>query len=129
MSWYVDSSAILKLIFTEKETAALDKVMGNQYVTSMISRVEVNRSVNRINISLLNVASDVLNQFRFSEVSVTILRIAEHFGPQITLKSIDAIHMATVITLGENIEGMITYDKQLAKNAYNLGIKVLSPGA
>jgi hypothetical protein len=37
--------------------------------------------------------------------------------------------MATVITLGENIEGMITYDKQLAKNAYNLGIKVLSPGA
>ena len=66
MSWYVDSSAILKLIFTEKETAALDKVMGNQYVTSMISRVEVNRSVNRININLLNVASDVLNQFRFS---------------------------------------------------------------
>ena len=95
----------------------------------MISRVEVNRSVNRINISLLNVAYDVLNQFRFSEVSVTILRIAEHFGPQFTLKSLDAIHMATVITLGENIEGMITYDKQLAKNAYNLGIKVLSPGA
>ena len=95
----------------------------------MISRVEVNRSVNRININLLNVASDVLNQFRFSEVSVTILRIAEHFGPQKTLKSLDAIHMATVITLGENIEGMITYDKQLAKNAYNLGIKVLSPGA
>ena len=82
--------------------------MGNQYVTSMISRVEVNRSVNRINISLLDVASDVLNQFRFSEVSVTILRIAEHFGPQITLKSLDAIHMATVITLGENVYGEST---------------------
>jgi len=49
LSWYIDSSAILKLIFTEKETLALDKVMNNKMVTSTLTRVEVKRAVNRIN--------------------------------------------------------------------------------
>jgi hypothetical protein len=45
------------------------------------------------------------------------------------LGSLGAIHVATTLLLGERIEGLITYDKQMAKNAKKMGINVLSPGA
>jgi len=54
--------------------------------------------------------------------------VAENFAPEITLRTLDAIHVATVMSLEGTIEGLITYDKQMVRNAQLLGIKVLSPG-
>lgn len=128
MSWYIDSSAILKLIFTEKETPALDKVMSNKMVTSTLTRVEVKRAVNRINSTKSKVANDVLAQLQYIELDSQTLNLAEAFSPDVTLRTLDAIHVASVLRISEAVQGIITYDKQMIANAEKMGIKVLSPG-
>ena len=128
MSWYIDSSAILKLIFTEKETPALDKVMNNKMVTSTLTRVEVKRAVNRINSTKSKVANDVLAQLQYTELEPQTLNLAEAFSPDVTLRTLDAIHVASVLRISEAVQGIITYDEQMIANAEKMGIKVLSPG-
>ncbi|CAN2169380.1 PIN_MT3492-like domain containing protein [Candidatus Nanopelagicaceae bacterium] len=128
MSWYIDSSAILKLIFTEKETPALDKVMNNKMVTSTLTRVEVKRAVNRINSTKSKVANDVLAQLQYTELDSQTLNLVEAFSPDVTLRTLDAIHVASVLRISEAVQGIITYDKQMIANAEKMGIKVLSPG-
>ena len=129
MSWYIDSSAILKLIFIEKETAELDKAMKNRMVTSAITRVEVKRTVNRINPKMIFVADDVLAQIETLALEQKVLNFAEAFNEDVSLRTLDAIHVASALLISGSIGGMITYDKQMAKNASRMGINVLSPGA
>ena len=129
MSWYLDSSAILKFIFAESERSALLKIITSSPVSSEIARVEVKRAVSRIDPSKVGLASEELAKIRFVDVSKSVLLFAENFSSSMTLKALDSIHVATAAVLGESIRGIITYDKQMAINARNLGMVVLSPGA
>jgi len=45
-----------------------------------------------------------------------------------TLRSLDAIHVAAALVLGEDLAELITYDRQMAAAAETLGIAVASPG-
>ena len=128
MSWYIDSSAILKLLISEKESIALAEFLDAPAKTSAISRVEVIRSLNRISPEEVADGQAVLSRFELIPVSSPILILAENFPAEITLKSLDAIHVATVVFLNKTIRGLITYDKAMIKNAKELGIKVASPG-
>ena len=60
------------------------------------------------------------------EIEEDIFLRAESYGPEITVKASDAIHLATAEALSSLIRGLITLDKQMAKNADRLGLKVLS---
>lgn len=128
MSWYIDSSAILKLLISEKESTALAAFLDAPVKTSVISRVEVICSLNRISPEKIAEGQAALSRFEMTPVSSPILMLAENFPVSITLKSLDAIHVATVIFLNKSVKGVITYDKQMIKNAKELGIKVVSPG-
>ena len=128
MSWYIDSSAILKLLIFEKESTALAQFLDVPVKTSAISRVEVIRSLNRISPEKIAEGQAALYRFEMIPVSSPILSLAENFPAVITLKSLDAIHVATVVFLNKTIRGLITYDKAMIKNAKELGIKVVSPG-
>ena len=97
-------------------------------MTSVISRVEVIRSLNRISPEKIAEGQAALSRFEMTPVSSPILMLAENFPVSITLKSLDAIHVATVIFLNKSVKGVITYDKQMIKTAKELGIKVVSPG-
>ena len=128
MSYYLDSSAILKIIFQEDESAALAKFITEPAITSSISRVEVLRTVQRIDHSRVQLAQSELAKINIVEPIPSILTIAENFSHEVTLRSLDAIHVATVIFLSTATRGLITYDKLMAKNAEQLGLKVLAPG-
>ena len=128
MSWYIDSSAILKLLIFEKESTTLAQFLDVPVKTSAISRVEVIRSLNRISPEKIAEGQAALYRFEMIPVSSSILSLAENFPAVITLKSLDAIHVATVVFLNKTIRGLITYDKAMIKNAKELGIKVVSPG-
>ena len=56
-----------------------------------------------------------------------VLSIAESIV-QSSLRSLDAIQVASVIFLSPKNNTLITYDKNMAKEARLLGIKVESPG-
>ena len=129
MSYYLDSSAILKIIFQEDESAALAKFITEPAITSSISRVEVLRTVQRIDPSRVQLAQSELAKINIVEPIPSILTIAENFSHEVTLRSLDAIHIATLIFLRSATRGLITYDKLMAKNAEQLGLTVLAPGS
>ena len=129
MSYYLDSSAILKIIFKEDESAALVKHITEPAITSSISRVEVLRTVQRIDHSRVQLAQSELAKINIVEPIPSILTIAENFSHEVTLRSLDAIHVATLIFLSTATDGLITYDKLMAKNAEQLGLIVLAPGS
>ena len=129
MSWYLDSSAILKYIFAEPERPALVKALTSQAISSELARLEVKRVVYRMQPKNITLANEELARISFVMVSDQVLRIAEAFTGNVALTTLDSIHFATALTLGEGIEGIITYDKQMITNARKMGIKVLSPGA
>ena len=128
MSWYLDSSAILKLILAETESKALVNFLSEETITSTISRVEVIRTLNRIYPLSVIKGKEILSNFLLTPMNPAILSSAENFPESITLRSLDAIQVATVIFLDKSVEGVVTYDKQMIKNAKELGIKVASPG-
>jgi predicted nucleic acid-binding protein len=129
LSYYLDSSAILKIIFQEDESVALAKFITEPAITSSISRVEVLRTVQRIDHSRVQLAQSELAKINIVEPIPSILTIAENFSHEVTLRSLDAIHVATLIFLSTATDGLITYDKLMAKNAEQLGLIVLAPGS
>lgn len=129
MSWYLDSSAILKYVFAEPERPAMIKALTSQAISSELARLEVKRAVFRINPKDIELANEELSRINFVSISNQVLTVAESFTGSVTLATLDAIHVATAITLGHQIEGIITYDKQMISNAAVMGLKVLSPGA
>ena len=98
-------------------------------VTSTLTRVEVKRAVSRINSTNLKVATEVLAQLQYTDLDSQTLNLAEAFSPDVTLRTLDAVHVASVLRISDAVEGIITYDKQMIANAERMGIKVLSPGA
>jgi len=44
-----------------------------------------------------------------------------------TLRSLDALHLATAIEIGDDLEGMVVYDDRLIEAARAASITVLSP--
>ena len=128
MSWYADSSALLKLLIIENESVALTDFIDFTIKSSVLTRVEVIRTLDRIAPEKITEAQKILDGIDLTPVNPTILSMAENFTPSISLKSLDAIHVASVLFLGTAVEGLISYDKQMIKNAKDLGIKVISPG-
>jgi predicted nucleic acid-binding protein len=129
LSWYLDSSAILKFIFAEPERPALVKALTSPAISSELARLEVKRAVYRMQPKNIALANEELARINFVTLSEQVLSIAEAFTGNVTLATLDSIHVATVFTLGDKVEGIITYDKQMISNAKTMGIEVLSPGA
>ena len=122
----MDSSAILSVIFNEGNVQNISRALAGNMVTSELSRVEVLRNVTKTEESLLPHAQELLDQFDFIGMSTLILQRAAYFPVEITAKTLDAIHLATAETLSSIVDGIITFDKQMAKNAEKLGLKVFS---
>ncbi len=129
MNWYLDSSAITKLIFRENESLELRKFLSGPLTSSRISKLEVRRAVARVAPRQSIFTNEVLEDFNLVPLHEEVLQIAENFPKEITLKSLAALQVATVIYLGTKIAGLVTYDKQMRANAEMLGIQVASPGA
>ncbi len=44
-----------------------------------------------------------------------------------TLRSLDALHTATALNLGDDLDAMVTYDERLGLAANSNGIAVIAP--
>mgnify|MGYP002084621353 FL=1 len=43
------------------------------------------------------------------------------------LRSLDALHLASALGLGDDLEGVVTYDVRMAEAAKALGLTVVAP--
>ena len=128
MRWYIDSSAIIKLIKPELETKTLLQQLPRAITTSQLSRVEVIQTINLNFAELLEDAYDILSDIPMIAVDHSVLLAAENLPAFIKLRALDSIHMATAFSMKSEIEGVITYDKEMVKAASALGFKTMSPG-
>ena len=128
-SLYLDSSAVLKFVFAEPESAAAKKEIIGVLYSSELVRVEVVRAVLRIAPELMERALLVLSKIRIIKIKSAVLVQAERLPSHVSVRGMDAIHLASANTLGRLGQTIVTYDKNMAKAALDLGFKVQSPGA
>ena len=130
MPFYLDTSALVKLVVAEPETEALRRwleVEGRAPVSCDLARTELLRAVRRAAPERTLRARSVLD-------SVTILAVTtevfEHAGrlELRTLRTLDAIHLAAALMLGDELEGMVTYDDRLAGASEANGVLTVAPG-
>jgi len=125
---YLDSSAIVKLAVREPESAALRRLLRRRrpLVSSALARTEVARALLPLGPSALRLGNDVLARIELVRVNDRILSAAGTLLPT-DLRSLDAVHLATALELGEDLARMITYDARMAAGARALGIALASP--
>jgi len=128
ISWYFDSSAILKIIFRESNWSQVSLYADEGIFTSRISRIEVLRTVARAAPTLRDQSERYLKRCSIVELEPAILRAAEQFDSSIKLATLDAIHIASALGIYPLIKGIITYDKLMLNQAKALGLAALSPG-
>ena len=98
MSWYLDSSAILKLIIDESESVAMRNIFDDHCLTSVISRIEVVRNIRRVEPAALASAQEILGRIAMIPLNESTLKTAEAITTSTNLKSLDCIHIASMIT-------------------------------
>jgi predicted nucleic acid-binding protein len=130
---YLDASALVKLVSDEAESAAARAFVARHSarLTSRIAAVEVGRALLRKGSESVPLATDVANA-AFSGVSIVeldaaIATRAASLSPT-SLRSLDAIHLASALALGGELDEFVTYDLRLADAARAAGLNVIAPG-
>jgi predicted nucleic acid-binding protein len=127
---YLDSSALVKLAVTEPESAALTEWLGHSAnvirVSSPIVRVEVPRAVWRSDPSSLPQAYTVVRRVRDLRLTASVLTRAAGARP-VTLRALDAIHLASALTIRHDLTAFVCYDKRLLAAAQEAGLGTVSP--
>lgn len=129
MAHYADTSALVKLVTSEQETRALMQWIGRSapvLVSSDLVRTELFRAVRRVEPSLATRAREVLDSLVLMGVGSAVFDAAGRLDPE-SLRSLDALHLASALELGDDLEGLLTYDERLADSARLYGIPVLAP--
>jgi hypothetical protein len=128
---YLDSSALVKLAVTERESAALIEWLSHSpnlvRVSSPIVRVEVPRAVWRVDPGSLPQAYMVVRRIRDVLMSADVVTRAAGIRPN-TLRSLDAIHLASALAVKRDLTALVSYDKRLLAAAGEADLPTVSPG-
>ena len=124
---YLDSSAFLKLVVAEAETPALLSALAGvvRLVASEILEVEALRAIRRGG-GGLEAARAQLAGVRLLPLSREVRTRAAALEPA-SVRSLDAIHLATALSLGSRLERVYTYDARMSLAARDAGLEVHAP--
>lgn len=131
MTLYLDSSAIVKLVQAEAETAVLRRYLrrhrSDRRVSSALARVEVVRAVSAGGAEAVAAARRVLGRMYQVPVDRGLLDEAALLPPS-GLRSLDAIHLAAATLVGSQLRAVVTYDARMIAAAKDLGLPTTAPG-
>ena len=75
---------------------------------------------------MLTHARELLEHIHLVDVSPAIVSRAVFIEPP-SIPSLDAIHLATALSLEPDLSGMVVYDRRLADAARNAGLTAFAP--
>lgn len=127
---YVESSALLKLVFEERESSALREWLRTapREVSSELARLELARAVlgRGAARAVARRAQVVIEDLSLVRVDPDILRRAALIPPA-RLRTLDAIHVATALSI-PGLTGIVTYDTRVTEASNLAGLSVFAPG-
>jgi predicted nucleic acid-binding protein len=128
---YLDASAIVKLIVEETETPALMSYLEvhREATSSVLTEVEVERALRRavaVPATLVARGHAVLARIPMVTLDAQVLRLAAQIGPP-SLRTLDALHLATAMSLGLDLTALVSYDQRLLDAAAAHGVRVAAP--
>lgn len=125
---YLESSAAVKLIIDEAEGTALKRWLSAwpMRVTSELTAIELVRVVRRRKPHAIAQVDTALSLVSLRPVTDEVVILAGLVEP-VTLKTLDAIHLATAVMLREAIGCFVTYDERLAAAARAVDLPVAAP--
>lgn len=125
---YLDSSALVKLVVREPESAALRRFLRKhpERVSCSLARTEVPRAVRHIGPAALRRARQLLRRLNLIRLDDSLLDQAAVLDPRI-LRSLDAVHLAAAQMVSADLDALVTYDGRMAGGATLLGLTVISP--
>jgi predicted nucleic acid-binding protein len=127
---YLDASAILKLVTDEPGSADLRAFLADRpaRATSVVGVIETRRNARKVRGDQHDHVTFILGAFEVIELSPELIDAAVRVRPR-TLRTLDAIHIASAVELGRDLASFVTYDRRQADAAREAGLPVASPGA
>jgi len=129
MAVYLDTSALVKLVVREAESAALRTWLGERgdpLTTSVLGHTELIRAVRRVAPELLDLAHAVLDALYVLALPPVAFQLAAGVSPA-ELRSLDALHVVGAQQLGDELTAFVSYDLRLAAAASAVGMPVAAP--
>ncbi len=126
---YVDTSAFVKLLVREPESTALRSALRQwpRRASSSLLRVELVRVIRRAGLpAVVGRGRRQLRALHLIRLDDDVLDRAADLQPP-GLRSLDAIHLASAMTLGDDLAAIVTYDERLISAATFLGLSTASP--
>lgn len=128
--YYFDTSALMKLVVLEAESAALRASIGLRphRASSELAVAELLRAAARYGPRAERRAQFVLRSLALHPMSRSIVNSAAGLAPR-TLRTLDAIHLVTALAINSTVPlaAIVTYDQRLIEAAAGYGLPVLSP--
>ena len=100
-------------------------VIHDSLWSSQLLRTESLRAASRLDISD-DAVEIALESVSLILPSVATFYAAGHLAPH-SLRSLDALHLATALELGNDLQGIVTYDERLITASKNSSLVVVSP--
>jgi uncharacterized protein len=127
---YLDSSALVKLVLTEAETQGLIGWLSRRadlpLVSSIIHRTEVPRAVWRADPSALPRSYRQVRGVAMIALTADVADLAAALRPA-QMRSVDAIHLASALSIRRGLTAFVGYDKRLLAAAADAGLPTASP--
>lgn len=129
MAYFIDTSALVKLVIEEEETQALREwidTLRPRLISSDLVRTELGRAVRRQTVPQVFKARQVLETLAMFPLTAELCDAAARLEPS-QLRSLDALHVASALSLGDLLDAVVTYDERMAEACAVHGIQVLAP--
>ena len=126
---YLDSSAFVKLVVEEEESTAVRTFLSGhsaRRVSSALLRTEALRAVRHLGPDALATVREGLRRVDLIGIDDRTLDAAGTLEPQV-LRTLDAIHLATAMAVGDDLEAIVTYDERMVEAARLVGLSTVSP--
>lgn len=135
MRVYADSSALIKRGVVEPESLALRRALtefsaaDDVIISSTLAWVETSRSIrSRMDdadpVEVAELIETAMSGILECPITEQVIGIARRLGPS-TLRSLDAIHLATASLLDARV--ICGYDDRMLRAAHELGFRTVSP--
>ncbi|HUZ26212.1 MAG TPA: type II toxin-antitoxin system VapC family toxin [Streptosporangiaceae bacterium] len=127
---YLDSAAVVKLAHAEAESDALRDWLKKRsdlgWVSSVLAEVESFRALARHAPDAIRRLPPVLDLIELVDLDAGIRMLAQTIAPA-SVRSLDAIHLATAMRMGREVTSFVTYDEGLADAAVAAGLPLDTP--